>query len=193
MLELIRKSSLAGLLISLAGAIYLNCENKIVGAFLFSIGLIAVIILEAHLVTGKFGYINNKQKLLDSLIILGVNLVTAFICGMLYKLCVGESQAMDTRLTKEWYRLLFDGIGCGALIYLAVQLKKKYDSIIPVIICVMAFILGSMEHCVADAFYFGACALTWEGLLAVGIVVVGNAIGSLLIRFLEVGYENFKS
>ncbi len=192
MLELIRKSSLAGLLISLAGAIYLNCENKIVGAFLFSIGLIAVIILETNLFTGKIGYVNSKQKILDSLGILGVNLATAFVCGLFYKLCVGESHAMDTRLAKEWYRLLFDGIGCGALIYLAVQLKKKYDSIIPVIICVMAFILAKMEHSIADTFYFGACALTWEGLLAVGIVIVGNAIGSLLIRFLEVGYENFK-
>ena len=101
MLELIRKSSLAGLLISLAGMIYLNCENKIVGAFLFSIGLITVIILETNLFTGKIGYVNNKKKLLDALIILGVNLGTAFICGLLYKLCVGQASAMNSRLAKE--------------------------------------------------------------------------------------------
>ena len=192
MKELIRKSSLAGLLISLAGMIYLNCENKIVGAFLFSIGLIAVIILETNLFTGKIGYVNNKKKLLDALIILGVNLGTAFICGLLYKLCIGQAHAMDTRLTKEWYRLLFDGAGCGALIYIAVELKKKYNSIIPIIICVMAFILAGFEHSIADCFYYGACELTWQGLGALGLVIVGNAIGSLLIRFLEVGYENFR-
>ena len=57
--NVIFKSILAGVLIALAGHIYLNCSNKIVGAFLFSIGLIGVIVLKANLYTGKVGYVKS--------------------------------------------------------------------------------------------------------------------------------------
>ena len=59
--NIIIKSVLAGVLIALAGHIYLNCANKIVGAFLFSIGLIGVIVLQANLYTGKVGYVKSKS------------------------------------------------------------------------------------------------------------------------------------
>ena len=52
MKELIRQSALAGILISLAGAIYINCANKIVGSLLFSIGLISVIVLVIGIALG---------------------------------------------------------------------------------------------------------------------------------------------
>ena len=83
--NLIVKSILAGLLISLAGIVYLNCPEKIVGSLLFSLGLISVILLEANLFTGKIGYVNSKQSILDSLLILVFNLVAATIVGLIYR------------------------------------------------------------------------------------------------------------
>ena len=60
-INIIIKSVLAGILIALAVHIYLNCSNKIVGAFLFSIGLIGVMVLKASLYTGKVGYVKTKK------------------------------------------------------------------------------------------------------------------------------------
>ena len=39
----ILKSFLAGVAIALGGYVYLSCENKYVGAFLFSVGLLTVL------------------------------------------------------------------------------------------------------------------------------------------------------
>ncbi len=187
-LNKILKSILAGALISTAGVIYLNCPNKIVGAFLFSVGLLGVFLLDANLFTGKIGYVNSKKTILDSMLFLVINLVTAFLIGLLYRLYKGEvSTAFDSRMVKQWYQLLLDGIGCGALIYIATESYKQMKSIIIPIICVAGFILAGFEHSIADAFYFGASSLSWEGLLYLLIVIVGNAIGSLVIRFLQVG------
>lgn len=193
-LNFIFKSILAGLLIAIAGWIFLISSSittefwgKVLGAFLFSLGLIGVILLEANLFTGKIGYVNSKQKAVEAVFILFLNLVTAFAVGSIYKAVVGVSTSMDSRLAKEWYRVLFDGIGCGVCIYFAVECYKKTKSLFPVLLGVMAFILAGFEHCIADAFYFGASALTWKGLGYIGLSIVGNSIGSLLIRFLQIG------
>ena len=90
--NLITKSILAGLLISLAGIAYLNCPDKIVGSLLFSLGLISILILEAKLFTGVIGYVNSKRSILDSLLILVFNLVVATIVGLIYR-CGSDAAA----------------------------------------------------------------------------------------------------
>lgn len=179
--QFIFKSLLAGILIALAGGIYLSCGSlisnhdlaKIVGAFLFSIGLIAVLILEANLFTGKVGYIDNWHKFGLACACLIYNLLIAFLIGLLYRginssAAIGPFAPESARLLKPWYKMLTDGFGCGALIYLAVELYRRTKSVIPVIICVMAFILSGAEHCIADAFYLGASTLSWKALVICG-------------------------
>ena len=85
MIKTILKSILAGVLIALAGIVYLNCADKVVGSFLFSFGLCLVIILEANLYTGKVGYVNSKKDILDLAIMLILNLVSAFLVGLIVK------------------------------------------------------------------------------------------------------------
>lgn len=189
MINFIKKSVLAGLLISLAGIVYLNCPNKIVGAFLFSFGLIGVFILEANLYTGKVGYIKSKRSVFNLGIMLLVNLVVAFGIGVIYRYIFGVTPAWDVRLTKTWWQLLFDSIGCGILIFLACEFWKSTKNIIPVIICVMAFILAGFEHSIADAFFFGTGTLNLEGILRIGLIVIGNGIGSISIRLLQKGWK----
>lgn len=198
MKELIRKAILAGLLIGLAAGIYTECENKIVGSFLFSIGLIAVILFEAKLYTGVIGYVNNKKLLLESLIILGFNCLAAFLVGLIFRLVNGTYTVMLQREVSSWYELLFEGIGTGMLIYIAVELYKKSKNLLPVVLAVMAFILSGMQHSIANCAYFGMCEITLQGFVSIVVVIIGNTIGSLLIRFLQVGfkgikYENFKN
>jgi len=186
-ISFIYKSILAGILIALAGVIYLNCENKIIGSMLFSIGLIAVILLQANLYTGKIGYVvDNTVKLKDCLIILFINLLSAFIVGIIYKYCVGTSQAIVSRYDKSYSRLLLDGVLCGALIYIAVEGYKVTKNILVVILAVMAFILSGSEHCIADAFYYGCSDFDVKGLLVLLFVIIGNSFGSILVRQLQI-------
>ena len=184
------KSVLAGLLIAIAGWAFLQIDSKTVGSLVFCVGLVAVIILQANLYTGKIGYLDSKSKIIGLLVMLISNIVVAFLIGLLYRAIVKPSMIMDAKLDKTWYRVLVDGIGCGACIYIAVEGYKQTKSFVPVILCVMAFILAGFEHCVADAFYFGASDLTWKGLGYIGLIVLGNSIGSLLIRFLQKGIKH---
>lgn len=189
--NLITKSILAGLLISLAGIVYLNCPDKIVGSLLFSLGLISVILLEANLFTGKIGYVNSKRSILDSLFILVFNLVAATIVGLIYR-CGSDAATPITEskllvFSESWWLTGLKSIGCGAAIYLAVEGYKKSKSLIPVILGVMVFILAGWNHCIADCFYMAAGSSSVLAIPYLLVVIVGNSIGSLLIRFLQLG------
>ena len=194
--NLISKSILAGLLISLAGIVYLNCPEKIVGALLFSLGLISVILLEANLFTGKIGYVNSKQSILESLLILVFNLVAAAIVGLIYRCGSGAAASIaESKLlvfSESWWLTGLKAIGCGAAIYLAVEGYKKSKSLIPTILGVMVFILAGWNHCIADCFYMAAGSSSALAIPYLLVVIVGNSIGSLLIRLLQRGVSTDK-
>jgi len=185
----LRRSALAGFMIGLAGALFLQCDNKIIGSMLFSLGLIAVILFDGLLYTGKIGYVRNRHEFVQALFILTVNLVIAFLVGFVYRLVNGPSGAILTRLDKSWIKVLVDGFGCGVCIYFAVEGWKKTKSLIPIILGVMAFILGGFEHTVACAMYLGAGEWNWIGFGYVLLIAVGNSLGSLFIRFLQYGFK----
>ena len=189
--NLITKSILAGLLISLAGIVYLNCSDKIVGSLLFSLGLISVILLEANLFTGKIGYVNSKRSILDSLLILVFNLVAATIVGLIYRcgsdVAVPVVESKLLVFSEAWWLTGLKSVGCGAAIYLAVEGYKKSKSLIPVILGVMVFILAGWNHCIADCFYMAAGSSSVLAIPYLLVVIAGNSIGSLLIRFLQLG------
>ena len=60
--SLIFKAVLSGIMISVGGAVYLLCENKIMGSFLFSFGLFTIVQRGFALYTGKVGYIPEKSR-----------------------------------------------------------------------------------------------------------------------------------
>ena len=202
--KLITKSILAGVLIALAGFVYINCADKTIGAFLFSFGLCLVLILEANLYTGKVGYVNSKQGVFELALMLMFNIVGAFIVGLL---CHGAYvkdpvEIVTAKIQTDLFSTLLKSIGCGICIYGAVEGYKKTKSFIPVISGVMVFILAGFNHVVADAFYIGAAILSTELNFASGVmltlsltaylflVATGNAIGSILIRLLQRGWKD---
>lgn len=190
--QLVSKSTLAGLLISLGATAFLTADNKTVGALLFSIGLTAVILLEANLYTGKIGYVNSKAKLISAALILIQNLLVALVCGLIFystKNNICENLWLN-KLTKSWYEFLFDSIGCGICIYLSVELYKKTSSIFVIVLGVLVFILSGFEHCIADIFYLSASmSFDLKSILYILIAIIGNSIGSLLIRFLQLNFR----
>lgn len=189
---MVSKSTLAGLLISLGATAFLTVDNKIVGALLFSIGLTAVILLEANLYTGKIGYVNSKAKLISAALILIQNLLVALVCGLIFystKNNICENLWLN-KLTKSWYEFLFDSIGCGICIYLSVELYKKTGSIFVIVLGVLVFILSGFEHCIADIFYLSASmSFDLKSILYILTAIIGNSIGSLLIRFLQLNFR----
>ena len=189
---MVSKSTLAGLLISLGATAFLTTDNKTVGALLFSIGLTAVILLEANLYTGKIGYVNSKAKLISAALILIQNLLVALVCGLIFystKNNICENLWLN-KLTKSWHEFLFDSIGCRICIYLSVELYKKTGSIFVIVLGVLVFILSGFEHCIADIFYLSASmSFDLKSILYILIAIIGNSIGSLLIRFLQLNFR----
>ena len=49
----------------------------------------------------------------------------------------------------------------------------------------MIFILSGFNHSVADCFYYFAAYPTAEGILYLGIVVLGNAVGGMIVPVLK--------
>ena len=188
----ILKSVLASLLICLGAFIYLSFPN-ILGACLFSVGLISVIALGANLFTGKVGYVKDKRSFIDILIFLVVNLVVAFCAGLIVKQVYEITSDFDVRLLKDGWQILFDSIICGVLIYLAVELYKRTHNLFVVALCVVCFITCGAEHSIADAFYLGLSNLSPIAFGYLGLIVVGNSVGSLginwLLRFCEISYN----
>ena len=54
----------------------------------------------------------------------------------------------------------------------------------------MVFILAGWNHCIADCFYMAAGASSVLAIPYLLVVIVGNSIGSLLIRGLQIGGKN---
>ena len=203
--QFIFKSILAGILIALAAGTFLGCtqlttlsENlvlaKVVGSFLFSFGLIGVIILKANLYTGKVGYVDSKKKAIRAFWMLVINLGIAFLIGFLYR---GLNGFVDTgtfgpesaRALRPWYQNLFYGFSCGVMVHLAIELHRRTRSFLPVILCVMSFILSGTEHSIACAFFLGASQLSWLGFGQLMLIVAGNTIGAVAINWLLRGAE----
>lgn len=53
---------LAGIMIGIGSIIYLSCDNKYIGAFLFGFGLFTILTFEFNLYTGKVGYATENKS-----------------------------------------------------------------------------------------------------------------------------------
>lgn len=176
-------SIFVGVMISIGAVIYLNCPNRMVGAFLFSIGLIVIMELEFNLYTGKAGFARNLKDLCRLFIIFITNSV-----GCSFILLLPTDNAINiwkNRLDYPLYTVFAKAVVCGILIYVCVHQHKfntRDTSILTTLIAVSAFILCGAEHSVADVcFMFAARQITVKGIAFILIVAIGNAVGSLAL------------
>lgn len=177
------KAWLAGVCIATGCNIYLACENKYIGATLFSIGLITILLFGFNLYTGKVGYaLDNPPNYIKYL--------TIILCGnFIGCLCIGISfpseiaqVICENKLNIPLLTVLFKSIMCGLLMFVAVDAYKQHKTLLPAVFCVATFILSGYEHSIADIAYFiMGRVITLESLIFILIVVVGNAIGGMII------------
>lgn len=188
-----KKSILAGMLIGIGGTAYLCSASKELGALLFAVGLLAVIAFECSLYTGKVGYMSRPAEILKLVIICGRNFIGSAIIGALAYSMIGEQAAAVTtaKLAQPMLLVFEKAILCGALIYLAVELYRRTENIWLVVLPIMIFVVCGFEHCVANVFYFTAGGLFDHGVLDVymilyiAVCIIGNAIGSLAVKFMQ--------
>ena len=168
----------AGLSISIGALLYLTCTDKVFGAIFFSVGLYTVLWFGFNLYTGKVGYVRKWKEIpLMLFYILG----NAVGCLVLFLFPEIRTDMFEAKLAFPWYTVLAKSVICGILISIAVEQFKR-ENAWAVLIAVPAFILCGAEHSIADIGYMILTrTFTLEAFGFLALVLVGNAVGSLLI------------
>lgn len=150
----------AGMAICMAAVVYLQCENKTVGAFLFSLGLLTVIIFKKKLYTGCTGYLADARILNDMyrhdfpgiggfcvlgymerfrelMVILFGNVIGAALIGTVVAFTIPDARDKATALMQDkeaiiWYSVLMKSVLCGALMQIAFRVQRADINIVPV-------------------------------------------------------------
>ena len=184
----------AGVLISIGGAIFLAlAENKYVGACLFSVALLCICFKGYNLFTGKVGFMvyDHDKKAFSTLFAgLAGNIVGTLVFGIALSFAIPNlnEQAVvlcNAKFTQELYQTLIRAIFCGILMYLAVSVFKENKTVVGIVFCIPVFILSGFEHSIADMAYFATARMfSPQALLFIFIVVVGNAMGGMLLPLL---------
>ncbi len=191
----------AGVLVSIGGCVYLACENKIVGAVLFSVALLSICYKGYSLYTGRVGYLAFSRTKKDlSVLFLGLfgNLLGAVFTALLVHLSglvkvfsANAETVAAAKLGQPFYGTLIRAFLCGILMYLAVSIYKEHKTPVGILFCIPVFILSGFEHSIADMFYLSAgIASDIPGSLGPAALftlaaVLGNSLGALFIAFIE--------
>ena len=184
---------LSGLMIAIGGSVFLAVGGY-VGAIMFSVALYTICIMGFSLFTGKVGFIaidHSKDNILKTLMSLLANFVGCVIFGLMLRFALttladNAEIICQAKLGQSIYSALIRAIFCGILMFIAVWVYRKKNSIVGIFICIPVFILSGFEHSIADMFYFaiaGSFNLQTLGYLA--IIVIGNAIGGMMIPLLQ--------
>ena len=188
------KGVYAGAMIGIGGTIYLSMSNPVIGAILFSIGLLMICVYKMNLYTGMIGYvIENKLNYFITLIFTLIgNLIGTMLTAYLVlntriaNISIKAKEISMIKINDNYLSIFILAMFCGMLMYIAVNnYKKGEDSIIKylsIIICVIVFILCGFEHCVANMYYI-SLAKVWslKAILIMLVMIFGNSIGSIII------------
>ena len=187
---------MAGAFIAMGGVVFLSLDNKIVGAFMFSLGLFAVCTLKYNLFTGKVGYLfcNDVKTYLPWCLMVWVgNLVGSIIVAELVRLTrvapgiiEKSTKLVQVKADDTLISLFVLGIFCNIMVVHAVDqyLNNPHEigKYLGIIMSIMVFILVGFEHSIADMFYI-QMARMWNSqtITALSVITLGNVVGGILI------------
>ena len=181
---------LAGILISIGGAVFLASDNKYMGAILFTVALLCICFRGYGLYTGKIGFLvkaHGKEDISATFMALLGNFIGTLLCGLAVRFAIpalGDKafEICSQKLLQTFPSTLFRGIFCGILMYLAVVIYRENKNIAGILFCVPVFIISGFEHSIADLFYFSASGIV--SIQATGFlwtVILGNTVGGMLL------------
>ncbi|BFL76960.1 formate/nitrite transporter family protein [Finegoldia magna] len=187
---------MAGAFIAMGGVVFLSLDNKIVGAFMFSLGLFAVCTLKYNLFTGKVGYLfcNDVKTYLPWCLMVWVgNLIGSIIVAELVRLTrvapgiiEKSTKLVQVKADDTLISLFVLGIFCNIMVVHAVDqyLNNPHEigKYLGIVMSIMVFILCGFEHCIADMFYI-QMARMWNSQTIITLIVItlGNVLGGILI------------
>lgn len=178
------RSVLAGVMIGFGCIVYLMAPNRIVGACLFSFGLLTIVCRGLSLYTGKVGYARTVGWV-DLAVTLAGNFVGTFLLARLFALTRHScdiAAIVEPKLSDGALSFFLLSAACGAMMFLAVDSYRRSKSWLFVILPVVIFILSGFEHSIANMFYLSyAGPWTPDALRITAIAVAGNAVGSWLV------------
>ena len=182
MKELINKSVSAAILIGLGNYALLKLGNPI-GPVIFALGLLGVCYMGQNLFTGKCGFLfADSIKFSDLMIILVVNLIAGYLCGLVFSFA--DKEIVTNAITKvaTWdvsVSFFIRAVLCGVIMYIAVLLYRK-GTPLGIIYGIPLFIFCGFQHCIANIITLGvARTFHWSIILA----ILGNFAGSLLMWY----------
>ena len=185
-------SILAGVCISLGGMVFLKVGG-VMGAILFSFGLITVICYKLKLYTGVSGFVRTKQDFAELPLVIIGNIVGCFGVA----LCAREASPdvvataqglLEARLGKNLLQVGLLAMGCGFVMTTVVTFARQ-GQWLPLLFGIPLFILCGFYHSIADAFYItttcGVSDYTWPVAALYVMELVGNFVGCNLYRFFQ--------
>lgn len=187
------KSLLAGVLIGLGCVIYVASPVAYVGSFLFSLGLLTIMVKGYYLYTGKVG----DWTPISTFRVLYMFVLNGIACGAttyLFSLSridlshihdVVEHKLGDPSMLSSFILAM----GCGAMMHIAYYgFTKGNKNPLYVIMPVMFFMLAGFEHSVADCGFFAMArvSMTMEDWSRLALIVLGNGVGAwVFTKFLH--------
>ena len=176
------------MMISIGAVTYMNAP-PLIGAFMFSIGILTIFQLSLYLFTGLVPYMNKLREIPFTLTVLLGNVIG---CCLMFLLPSQEaSQILDNKLNDSYLVMFVSAMLCNVMIYIAVEAKKRKNTIL-IILAIASFILCGFNHSIANVcFVISSRVFTLDAAILVLISVVGNAVGGMLFRKL-VEYANSK-
>lgn len=202
MKDTFRSSVLSGIAVAIAGWGFLAVPN-IIGAVLFSFGLLTVVNYKLKLYTGTAGFVplryeDGRSRWLKAigelLLILGANIFGCLLISLLTRLSpmeLGEQaqKILESRMAIGPLHAGLLAIGCGFIMTTVVTFAREGKPL-TLLFGVPLFINCGFPHCLADAFYYMTVPLDYTlahlGEVAVlyPCLVIGNFIGCNLYRFI---------
>lgn len=191
--HIISRSLFAGICIGVGGFTFLSTANPIVGAILFSTGLLACSVLNLNLFTDKSGFLSDSKDLRRLILVLLLNLFAAFVFGLITRffessLSSAANSVLTVQLNTGYFQCILRSTITGFLMTLAIcrepRQNTNYSSIIIIILCALAAMYLGGFHCILETFYYGASTMFYDNigdlLLRLLITVVFNFIGCSL-------------
>ena len=195
MLKLIIDGIKAGIMIAIGGSVFLSCENRYIGAILFSVALLCICLKGYSLFTGKVGYLpENHSKEAFKILLCGLlgNIVSTVLLGYAVSFAnpaLGEAAKVicEAKLSQEALQTFVRAFFCGVLMYMAVSTYREKGTLAGIFFCVPVFILSGFEHSIANMFYFGASGMiNMDSVIYLAVVIAGNSVGGMAMPILNI-------
>ena len=174
----------------MGGAIFIKLSG-VIGAVMFTFGLLTVVHFKLPLYTGTAGFIelNKASEYYKMIIILFGNILGCILLSYMNIKGVDGSTIIQSRLDTTYLQCLLNAIGCGLIMTLIVKGGRDKNWLL-ILFGIPLFILLGFYHSIADAFYTMVVSDEMKNMFfgRYWTIVLGNFIGCNIPRLLKYEY-----